>query len=373
PEKGVIIPLFHPPKDFSPGLTHYVHKWGFEKAGWTAFTATIFELGVKGLVVIDNSAANLRVKVTGKQPEQKLPAAEKLVFDYFTAQGDVAVDKANGVALQKKRGEFVAAIQTENRAVWFRNNIAYSIFGYVLALALLGALVAFDVLDIVWLFGAFMIGIFLGVFGAAIGKSGFWGKLIPAIWISVVLFNIVGIGVDTLTQWTVNTAAIAAISIVAITVVFSALMRAPTIQGRKVMDQIDGFKMYLETAEKERLNMAGEPPMTVTRFEAILPYAIALGVEKPWSEHFEGELARNAVNDASGGAYGPLWYSGSHYGSSSGNIASNMTAAVSAAAAGMTAAMVAAQPVQSSSSGFSGGGGGGSSGGGGGGGGGGGW
>ncbi|HTN60672.1 MAG TPA: DUF2207 domain-containing protein [Devosia sp.] len=373
PEKGVIIPLFHPPKDFSPGLTHYVHKWGFEKAGWTAFTATIFELGVKGLVTIDNSAANLRVKVTGKQPEQKLPAAEKLVFDYFTVQGDVAVDKANGVALQKKRGEFVAAIQNENRAVWFRNNIVYSVFGYVLALGLLGAMVAFDVLDVVWLFGAFMIGIFLGVFGTAIWKGGFWAKLIPAIWISVVLFNIVGIGVDTLTQWTVNTAAIAAISIVAITVVFSALMRAPTIQGRKVMDQIDGFKMYLETAEKERLNMAGEPPMTVTRFEAILPYAIALGVEKPWSEHFEGELARNAVSDASGGAYAPLWYSGSHYGSSSGNIASNMTAAVSAAAAGMTAAMVAAQPVQSSSSGFSGGGGGGSSGGGGGGGGGGGW
>jgi hypothetical protein len=378
PEKGVIIPLFHPPEGFSPGLTHYVHKWGFDNSGWTAFTATIFELGVKGLITIDNSGSNLRVKVTGKQPDETLPAGEKLVFDYFTAKGQVTVDKSNGVELQKKRTEFTAAIESENRSTWFKSNIGYALFGYLLALGLLGALVLTDVLDPLWLIGAFVIGIVLGLFTTSAGswfKGGIWSSLITIIWVSVVLFNIVGFGLDTLTQMTVNTAAIAAISIVTITVVFSVLMRAPTIQGRKIMDQIDGFKMYLETAEKERLNMTGEPVMTVTRFERILPYAIALGVEKPWSEHFEGELARNAVSDATGSSYSPLWYSGGNYGSG-GNIASNMTNTVSAAAASMTAAMVAAQPVQASSSGFSsggGGGGGGSSGGGGGGGGGGGW
>jgi uncharacterized membrane protein len=250
------------------------------------------------------------------------------------------------------------------------------VLGYVLALALLVGLVAFDLLDPLWLVGAFVIGIVLGLFGTSAGsffKGGIWSSLITIIWVSVVLFNIVGFGLDTLTQMTVNTAAIAAISIVTLTVVFSVLMRAPTMQGRKIMDQIDGFKMYLETAEKERLNINGEPPMTVDRFERILPYAIALGVEKPWSNHFEAELARNAVSDVSG-SYHPSWYHGSSFGSA-GNAASNITNAVSAAAASMTAAMVAAQPVQASSSGFSsgGGGGGGSSGGGGGGGGGGGW
>jgi uncharacterized membrane protein len=136
------------------------------------------------------------------------------------------------------------------------------------------------------------------------------------------------------------------------------------------MDQLDGFKMYLETAEKNRLNMTGEPPMTIERFERILPFAIALGVEKPWSEHFEGELARNAVADARGD-YQPTWYSGRSWSSSSGGFSKT----VSTVATGMSAAMIAAQPVSSSSSGFSsgGGGGGGSSGGGGGGGGGGGW
>jgi uncharacterized membrane protein len=111
-----------------------------------------------------------------------------------------------------------------------------------------------------------------------------------------------------------------------------------------------------------------EPPMTVERFEKILPYAIALGVEKPWSEHFESELARNAVSDVSSTGYNPYWYSGGSRGFSPGSISNT----VSAATTGMAAAMIAAQPVQASSSGSSGGGGG-FSGGGGGGGGGGGW
>src|SRR5690606_3364495 len=122
--------------------------------------------------------------------------------------------------------------------------------------------------------------------------SGF-RRFFVILWVGVVGFNVLGGGFEIFTHLTINSAALAAGSIVLITVVFAVLMRAPTIQGRKVMDQIDGFKLYLETAEKNRLNIVGAPPMTIERFERILPYAIALGVEKPWSEHFDGELARN--------------------------------------------------------------------------------
>ncbi|MBU1305870.1 MAG: DUF2207 domain-containing protein, partial [Alphaproteobacteria bacterium] len=61
PAKGTIIPLFHAPKGFSPALVHYVNKWGFANSGWTALTAAIFNLGVKGLVSIDNSADKLKI------------------------------------------------------------------------------------------------------------------------------------------------------------------------------------------------------------------------------------------------------------------------------------------------------------------------
>jgi len=369
PPKGTVIPLFHPPRDFSPALTHYVHRWGFANSGWTAMTAAIFDLGVKGLVTVRNIAKTLTVTATGKTPDAPLPVGEQVLFDYFSRQGSVTFDKANGKELGTKRTEFTGAIERENRKVWFNHNAGFAIFSFVLAFAMLAAMVVFDVLEPIWLFAAAAGGVLVGIIGSAVFstiRSGNWvSRFIVLIWIVVFGFNMGGGFLESFTALTINSAAIAAGSLILISVVFAVLMRAPTVQGRKVMDEIEGFKLYLETAEKNRLNINGEPPMTVERFERILPYAIALGVEKPWSEHFEAELARNAVPDAREGSYSPRWYSGSGA-FSPGNLAR----AVSTASSGMAAAMIAAQPVQASSSG---GGGGGFSGGGGGGGGGGGW
>ncbi|KKC41308.1 hypothetical protein WH87_01320, partial [Devosia epidermidihirudinis] len=356
PPKGTIIPLFHPPKDFSPALTHFVHRWGF--SGWTAFTATLFDLGVKGLVKIDNPKSGLSVEVTGKQPDEPLPVGEQTLFDYIQTKGTLNVDKSTGVELAAQHQAFNEAISRENRKVWFNHNFGYAAFGFFLAFMVLGVMVLFDALEPIWLFGAVVVGIILGIFSTIVTnmwKGRGFQRFFLILWVGVVGFNFFGSGLEMLTHLSINTAAISAGSIVLITVIFAALMRAPTIQGRKVMDQIDGFKMYLETAEKNRLNIVGEPPMTVTRFERILPYAIALGVEKPWSDHFDGELSRNAVSDARGvSTYQPYWYSGSAPFS-----AGSMSNTIGAAATAMSAAMVAAQPVQASSSGFSSGGGGG--------------
>lgn len=370
PPKGTIIPLFHPPKDFSPALTHYVQHWGFfQGGGWTAFTAAVFNLGVKGLVTITNVADTLSVKVTGKQPEAPLPVGEEVLFRYFEGAGTVTVNKSTGPTLNSKRGEFTTAIARENRKVWFNHNAGFAVLSFVLAFAMMAAMVFFDVLEPIWLVAAFAGGIAAAVIGSlifsALHKGGFRIFMI-VLWIGIVAFNMGGGILETFSSIAINSAALAAGSLILISVIFAVLMRAPTIQGRKIMDEIEGFKLYLDTAEKNRLNMSGEPPMTIERFERILPYAIALGVEKPWTEHFEGELARNAVSDATGSDYSPRWYSGRSF--SSGGISNAVTAATS----GMAAAMVAAQPVQASSSGSSSGGGG-FSGGGGGGGGGGGW
>lgn len=368
PPKGTIIPLFHPPRDFSPALTHYVHNWGFAASGWTAMTAAIFNLGVKGLVRIDNPGKTLTVSATGKRPESRLPVGEQVLFSYFDQRGAVTFDKENGRDLATKRSEFTGALESENRKIWFNHNFGFAVVSFILSAAMILAMVVFDVLEPVWLFVAVFAGIFIGVIGTVIFSTLKSGGLVQRffllVWVGIFAFNMGGGVLETFSGLAIDNAALAAGSLVLISVVFTVLMRAPTIQGRAVMDEIEGFKLYLETAEKNRLNIANEPPLTVERFERILPYAIALGVEKPWSEHFQAELQRNAVTDAPQ-SYSPLWYSGGRDFSSS-----SLSRAISTASAGMAAAMVAAQPVQASSSGS---GGGGFSGGGGGGGGGGGW
>ncbi len=154
-------------------------------------------------------------------------------------------------------------------------------------------------------------------------------------------------------------------------IVFYHLLKAPTADGRHVMDGIEGFRMYLATAEGDRLNSLQEPERTPELFERYLPYALALDVENRWAERFAGILAK-AETPAGGGSgsstYSPAWYHGTSFGT--------LGAAAFGASLGssLSSAFSSASSAPGSSSGSSGGGGGGgSSGGGGGGGGGGGW
>jgi uncharacterized membrane protein len=139
------------------------------------------------------------------------------------------------------------------------------------------------------------------------------------------------------------------------------LLPAPTVLGAKIMSRIEGFKLYLTTAETNRLNLRDAPQMSEELFERYLPYAAGLGVEEPWSKAFSAHLARTAPEQER--EYRPDWYRGRDF-------SHGISNATRASVAAVSAAMVAAMPAPKSSSGSSGGG---SSGGGGGGGGGGGW
>jgi uncharacterized membrane protein YgcG len=144
---------------------------------------------------------------------------------------------------------------------------------------------------------------------------------------------------------------------------FFYLLRAPTDLGREVMDKLEGLHLYLDTAESARLNM-NAPEITSERFEALLPYAVALDVEKPWAEAFEAALKRAYPTAENPSAfYRPSWTNSRSW--SGGSIGS----AVSSSVAATTSAFSSSVPASSSgSSGFSSSGGGGSGGGGGGGG-----
>ena len=62
----------------------------------------------------------------------------------------------------------------------------------------------------------------------------------------------------------------------------SGYMPAKTSFGSEVHNQVAGFKMYLETAEKYRLQELGPE-----EFEKYLSYAVVFGVEEQWAEKFK--------------------------------------------------------------------------------------
>ena len=108
-------------------------------------TASIFDLGVKGLVQIDNTDKTLKVTVTGKEPAEPLSRGEQLIFDYLRSKGTVVVNTTNGPTINTKRGEFISAIENENREVYFKNNFGYVLVGALLSIALLAVLVMLDI------------------------------------------------------------------------------------------------------------------------------------------------------------------------------------------------------------------------------------
>lgn len=59
-------------------------------------------------------------------------------------------------------------------------------------------------------------------------------------------------------------------------------MPAKTKEGSKVYDHILGFRMYMYTAERFRVQ-----DLTPETFEKYLPYAMVFGIEKKWAERFK--------------------------------------------------------------------------------------
>jgi len=389
PKGGAIIPLFHPPPNISPALANYIHNWGLGRDRWRAFTAAALSLAVRGLLRFDDSSGTLTLKAVGKEVPARLPAGERAIFDWVNGQGGLAIiSDAHGESIAKAGDNFTKTIERENRNRFFRRNLGYVIAGLAMTAAVIGGVLAFGGLrdqDLTvlgsFVFFGFIVGMFL-VHLLQMLFSGFsLNGLIRGAMSIVFLAIFISIANSLLKELSPKALMDALPGVWAfvenypfsfalvggfamVNGLFFYLLRAPTVLGRPIMDQLDGLRLYLQTAESDRLNLSA-PEITAERFEALLPYAVALDVEKPWSDAFASALRRAHPDDPD-----PM----SHYrsGWSSGSwSSSNFSSSVSSSIAGVSSALASAVPVSSGSSGFSGGGGG--SGGGGEGGGGGGW
>ena len=381
PAGGVVVPRWHPPEGLSPALVNYVDNKGFSGGGWAALSASAIDLAVKGYVTLEDLKNSITIRRTDKPVRTSLPAGQaSLLKDIGDPGEELVIDKANGSKVQAVGASFRRAIEKEHRGKYYRSNGGYVVGGVVLSLAALALLFVFGHIepDLVFVFLVpVVLAAFFGSFAVSLGKGLRRGSSLVSRIVSVIVLGFVGlVAISAVSGVLVVTLAelsgsdhwpllVSVGGIVLVNVIFFFLMGAPTPLGRKLMDGIEGLRTYLTLAEKDRMNMAGAPEMSPRHFETLLPYAVALGVEKPWSRAFETWLATAAAGAAAAG-YAPSWYGGSDVGSFGGRIGG-----FSSSMASTIASTIPAPKASSSSSGFSSGGG--FSGGGGGGGGGGGW
>jgi uncharacterized membrane protein len=144
------------------------------------------------------------------------------------------------------------------------------------------------------------------------------------------------------------------IAMLAINYFFYQWLKAPTLAGRRLLDQIEGFKHYLQLAEEDEITLQGAPEFSTEVYETYLPYAIALDLENEWSARLNRAIAAGTV---ASGYSSPHWYRGHASRAFSSNLANSFNSAIAASS-------VAPGSSSGSSGGSSGGGGGGGGGGG---------
>jgi uncharacterized membrane protein YgcG len=376
PPRGVVFPRFEAPEGVSPALAAYVRDKGFGDGGWKALSAACLNLAVHGRMKMEDFADDL----TLSRPESEvgslhgLPKGEAAIARWFDARGDaLTLNKKNGTSVVSLGKSFRGAIEAENRGRFFKENRLYLIPGISLSVITIIALVAYGNLsqtEIGALFPSMMAGFVISIFSVRIAKGMSRARgIVARVGLAIAIFTLVmALGIAGFAVISINGEipypVMIAAGLFSINALFFFLIGAPTAVGSTRLDEIEGLSMYLSVAEKDRMNMAGAPEMSPRHFETLLPYAVALGVEKPWSRAFEDWLT-TAAGAAAAASYSPGWYSGSHFDSH--NISSTLGKTVGAMSGSFSSSVPAPK---SSSSGFSGGG---SSGGGGGGGGGGGW
>ncbi|MBN1893555.1 DUF2207 domain-containing protein [bacterium] len=372
PEKGTIIPLFFPPNGLSPAILRYIRD---KKYGHKAFTAALINLAVKGAIRIHQTKRTYSIAKESSTGVKWSPE-EKRIYDALLADNrEFEFKTGNHSKIQNAIKGMKTVLERDYQKTYFMTNRRYFWFGSLISLAILGlCLVTFpdkSALGILFFLGIWSIGVFflvsrivLAVKALLTQKSGravAFGGLI-----FFTLFSIPFLAGEVFALWGLSQVTsplwfFIILALLVINGVFFRLMEAYTPAGRRLMDQIEGFQQYLSVTEGERLRLMNPPRRTPQLFEDLLPYAIALDVEKEWAKQFEQVLARAARD----GSYtSPAWYSGSSWnpaklGAFTSSVGSSFSSAISSSST---------PPGSSSGSG-----GGGSSGGGGGGGGGGGW
>ena len=365
PRGGVIIPEYDPPAGISPAAARYIRRMGYDDR---CFAADMVDLGVCGAVkIIKQGRSDFSIE-RANTPGQDVPDSARVLYDKL-------LGTATSLEFKNKNHTTIGAARSGHES-YLKSAFAKDNFKRNDGIGCLGALIS-----IATIVGAFLVDRLAAnaavivptviTFIASTAASTVIYSMINAwqdgrrpIGLSigaVVAAAVVVFAAGFLTWASSLVFAILVVLLAGVQVPFANWMRAPTVQGRKLLDRIEGLRLYLGVAERDDLSRAKAPPMNVDEYQRLLPYALALDVEKTWGDKLADAIGPAAVAAA---AAGMAWYYGdgsrgfdaSSFGSS---LGSSLSSAISSSATA---------PGSSS-----GGGGGGSSGGGGGGGGGGGW
>ncbi len=374
PARGTIIPFYNPPENLSPAATRFITRMGYDIK---VFTAAIINMAVKDYLTIKDEDNEYTI-YRGNADLKTLTAEEKKIAKKLLGnKKKIVLKNKNHTAIKNAINSIKKTLKMNYEKVYFVTNSRYFIPGIITSIVIIMLTFFFSgTSGATYFIGIWLAGWTIGVLVllskvVETWKSFFTGRdnrilfFFLAVFLTIFSIPFIGAEIFVLIFFVkISTSWIITIIIVLLLMnyIFYRLLKAPTRAGRKLLDKIEGFKIFLSIAEKDRLRFTAPLEKTPEIFEKYLPYALALDIEQEWAEQFS-EVISNATT-TEGTSYTPSWYHGTSYSSTD-------LADFSKSLGGSFSSAISSSSSAPGSS--SGGGGGGSSGGGGGGGGGGGW
>ena len=307
PERPVAIPTFNPPHGRSPADTRYLYK---RKDDNKLFTAALVGMAVKRAIRIANK--NKQYTLEPLEKKENLSVEEKEIYDtLFKNNKSVTVTNTNYSKFATASNKLTEALQKSWKLEdYFLNNTKYIKY----MTALIPLLLIFYLMIIgkialretIILTAPFMGLAVVSMFTKKISKGCLAAALIL---FGLIIFGMVSCFMSVvalvMTILLLEASWAPGVLILALLVLYAAyiyLIKAPTKLGAQTSSELEGFKMYLKTAEENRLNLLTPPEKTPELFEKLLPYAIALDVENEWGKKFTKILKQ--------ANYVPDWYNG---------------------------------------------------------------
>ena len=360
PRAGTIMPIYDLPPEYSPAAVRYLKNMGYDDK---VFAAAVIDLAVKKKITIrqDTDKKYTIVPVAGAD-DSLLTKEEAVLRSSFPTETELksANWQTVSAAVKSVKHELKASLEK----IYFFSHGSYMIPGVLLSVltALLMIGLAAPTGDnsamglclwlSIWTFGvAILVRNAVRSFSQSL-SAGISASFFALIFVAAEVF-VIGI----LSRYISIAGVLILIAMAPLNLVFHHLLKAPTLAGRRLLDKIDGFRVFLSATEEDVLNRMNPPERTPALFEKYLPFAVALDCEKAWGAQFARVLAAAGQGSAQ---YQPSWYSGSNFSTSNfGGFASSFSSGLSSAISSSSSAPGSASGASGGSGGGGGGGGGG--------------
>ncbi|SOD95013.1 DUF2207 domain-containing protein [Caenispirillum bisanense] len=314
PAAGRVVPRALPPTAMSPAAVRFVRRMGYDTR---CLAAALVNMAVNGYLTLDRTPdGGWRLHRTGAPEDVLFPEERALAGKLFFAMAfERGLDDADGRWLRQASDALKEALEKGNADRLFVTNRLYLGGGIVLSALAAVAMLA-GTMDIG---SAFLMTLILAAAGAFVAYVGV--QLVRRarqavrgrhVWRSLRwLFATLPAG---LLAGLIAAALLTEISIavlVGLTVLlvapffFAWALKAPTRDGRRVQDEIEGLAAFLDAAvsPEAAAQAVGDAALPPDRY---LPYALALDLERRWAAGFGAAVAAAGV--AAGGDGLWLWY-----------------------------------------------------------------